>query len=140
MNDRADLAAAVAADGLHLGQQDIPIQLAREIVGSHCLIGRSTTNPEEMQKAIAEGADYIGVGPVYATPTKPGKKAAGLDYVQYAAENATVPWFAIGGIDLDNVSAVMQAGGRQVAIVRAIMQSDDPKGTTQALLSKLTQS
>ena len=140
MNDRADLAAAVGADGLHLGQQDMPIQLAREIVGSDCLIGRSTTNPEEMQKAIAEGADYIGVGPVYATPTKPGKKAAGLDYVQYAAENATVPWFAIGGIDLENVSAIMQAGGRQVAIVRAIMQADDPKAMTQSLLSKLTQS
>ena len=140
MNDRADLAAAVGADGLHLGQQDIPIQLAREIVGSHCLIGRSTTNPEEMQKAITEGADYIGVGPVYATPTKPGKEAAGLDYVQYAAENATIPWFAIGGIDLENVAAVMQAGARQVAIVRGIMQADDPQGMTQSLLSKLTQS
>jgi thiamine-phosphate diphosphorylase len=86
MNDRVDLALAVDADGVHLGQQDVPIALARQLLGPQRLIGRSTTNPDEMQRAIAEGADYIGVGPVYETPTKVGKAAAGLDYVQYVAK------------------------------------------------------
>ena len=104
INDRVDLALAVDADGVHLGQQDLPISIARQLLGSHYLIGRSTTNPDEMQQAIAEGADYVGVGPVYATPTKPGKAAAGLEYIRHAAAHANVPWFAIGGIDTNNLT------------------------------------
>jgi thiamine-phosphate pyrophosphorylase len=126
VNDRADIALAVGADGVHLGQQDLPISLARQILGTHCLIGRSTTNPQEMQQAIAEGADYIGVGPVYETPTKAGKAAAGLEYVRYAAANSPIPWFAIGGIDQENVQDVINAGAKQVAVVRAIMQAENP--------------
>ncbi|MGK7956768.1 MAG: thiamine phosphate synthase [Crocosphaera sp.] len=137
VNDRADIALEVNADGVHLGQQDIPIALARQILGPNKIIGRSTTNPQEMAKAIAEKADYIGVGPVYATPTKPDKKPAGLDYVKYAAENSPIPWFAIGGIDEHNVSKVIESGSTQVAVVRAIMEADDPKKTTQKLLKKL---
>lgn len=137
INDRADLALAVEADGVHLGQQDVPIALARQILGPHRLIGRSTTNPQEMEKAIAEGADYIGVGPVYETPTKAGKAAAGLEYVRYAAAKSPLPWFAIGGIDLDNVEDVMAAGAKQVAVVRAIMQAENPTLITQELRSKL---
>ena len=97
INDRVDLALAVDADGVHLGQQDIPIATARQLLSPQRLIGRSTTNPDEMQRAIQEGADYIGVGPVYETPTKVDKVAAGLDYVRYAAQHSPVPWFAIGG-------------------------------------------
>jgi thiamine-phosphate pyrophosphorylase len=138
MNDRVDLALAVDADGVHLGQQDIPIALARQLLGPQRLIGRSTTNPEEMQRAIAEGADYIGVGPVYETPTKVGKAAAGLDYVEYAAKNASIPWFAIGGIDPNNINDVLSAGAQRVAIVRAIMQADQPTLVTQYFLSQLT--
>ena len=126
VNDRADIAFAVGADGVHLGQQDIPISLARQILGHHCLIGRSTTNPQEMQQAIAEGADYIVVGPVYETPTKAGKAAAGLEYVRHAAANSPIPWFAIGGIDRENVKDVLNAGAKQVAVVRAIMQAENP--------------
>lgn len=126
VNDRIDLALAVEADGVHLGQTDLPIATARQILGSQRIIGRSTTNPDEMQRAIAEGADYIGVGPVYATPTKPGKVAAGLDYVRYAAEHATVPWYAIGGINTENLSEVLQAGAERVAIVRAIIDAENP--------------
>lgn len=137
VNDRVDLALAVDADGVHLGQQDLPIALARQLLGPHRLIGRSTTNPEEMQRAIAEGADYIGVGPVYETPTKEGKPAAGLDYVQYATKHATVPWFAIGGIDPSNINEVLAAGAQRVAIVRAIMQAEQPTLVTQYLLSQL---
>ncbi|MDJ0599579.1 MAG: thiamine phosphate synthase [Crocosphaera sp.] len=137
VNDRVDIALGVNADGAHLGQQDIPVALARRILGPKKIIGRSTTNPQEMAKAIAEKADYIGVGPVYATPTKPDKQPAGLDYVKYAAENSPIPWFAIGGIDENNVTEVMASGATQVAVVRAIMEADDPKKTTQKLLKKL---
>jgi thiamine-phosphate pyrophosphorylase len=137
INDRVDLALAVNADGIHLGQQDLPIAIARQILGPNRIIGRSTTNLQEMAKAIAEGADYIGVGPVYETPTKVGKAAAGLDYVGYAAENSTVPWFAIGGIDQTNLGDVLKAGAKQVAVVREIMQSPDPTKATQDLLAQL---
>jgi thiamine-phosphate pyrophosphorylase len=137
MNDRADLAVAVNADGVHLGQHDIPISLARQILGPQRIIGRSTTNPQEMQRAIAEGADYIGVGPVYETPTKAGKAAAGLEYVRYATQHASVPWFAIGGIDASHLEDVLAAGAKQVAVVRAIMQAEDPRLATQDLLSQL---
>lgn len=140
INDRVDLALAVGADGVHLGQQDMPIAIARQLLGSHRIIGRSTTNPDEMQQAIAEGADYIGVGPVYETPTKAGKPAAGLEYVRHAATNATVPWFAIGGIDADNLKDVVQAGARRVAVVRAIMQADQPQLMTQFFVSQLSSS
>ncbi|MDY6783999.1 MAG: thiamine phosphate synthase [Cyanobacteriota bacterium] len=138
MNDRIDLALAVNADGVHLGQQDVPIALARQLLGSQRIVGRSTTNGSEMEKAIAEGADYIGVGPVYSTPTKPDKAAAGLEYVRYAAEHSTVPWFAIGGIDPKNIHEVIAAGGDRVAVVRAIMEAEQPTLVTQYLLSQLT--
>ncbi|WOB44469.1 thiamine phosphate synthase [Thermoleptolyngbya oregonensis NK1-22] len=137
VNDRVDIALAVDADGVHLGQQDIPIALARQILGPSRIIGRSTTNPDEMQRALSEGADYIGVGPVYETPTKAGKAAAGLDYVRYAAAHSPIPWFAIGGIDAENLGDVIAAGATQVAVVRAIMQAQQPTQATQALLTKL---
>lgn len=137
VNDRVDLALAVDADGVHLGQQDLPIAVARDLLGSHRIIGRSTTNPEEMAKALAEGADYIGVGPVYATPTKPDKPAAGLEYVRYAAAHAPVPFYAIGGIDTHNVDEVLAAGATRTAVVRAIMKADNPERTTQHFLGRL---
>ncbi|MGV2827851.1 thiamine phosphate synthase [Myxosarcina sp. GI1(2024)] len=137
VNDRVDIALAVNADGVHLGQQDIPISFAREMLGWQKIIGRSTTNQQEMKAAIAEGADYIGVGPVYQTPTKPNKVAAGLDYVNYAASKCPIPWFAIGGVDLDNVSEILAAGGQRVAVVRAIMQAEEPGLVTRQFLSLL---
>jgi thiamine-phosphate pyrophosphorylase len=137
VNDRIDLALAVDADGVHLGQQDLPVAFAREILGNHKIIGRSTTNPDEMQSAIAEGADYIGVGPVYKTPTKAGKTPAGLKYVEYAANNCPIPWFAIGGVDLTNINDVTAAGGKRVAVVRAIMESEQPNVTVRQFLSCL---
>ncbi|NEQ50711.1 MAG: thiamine phosphate synthase [Leptolyngbya sp. SIO3F4] len=132
VNDRVDIAAAVGADGVHLGQHDLPMAAARQILGPLPIVGRSTTSPTEMQRAIDEGADYIGVGPVHATPTKPGKAAAGYEYVRYAVANAPMPWFAIGGIDLTNIAAVRDAGAPAVAIVRAIMQADNPTQDTQS--------
>ena len=114
--------------------------MARQLLGDMAIIGRSTTNPDEMERAIAEGADYIGVGPVYATPTKPDKAAAGLDYVRYAAAHATVPWFAIGGIDRGNLAQVQEAGAWRVAVVRAIMQAEQPTLATQQLAAQLRSS
>ncbi len=134
INDRIDIALAVNADGVHLGQTDCPIGLARQILGTGKIIGKSTTNPQEMAKAIADGADYIGVGPVYETPTKAGKKATGLEYVRYAEANATIPWFAIGGIDNNNIRDVVKAGARRIAVVRAIMEAENPIEETKNLL------
>jgi thiamine-phosphate pyrophosphorylase len=137
VNDRVDLALAVDADGVHLGQKDLPIATARQLLGPHRIIGRSTTNSDEMAQAVAEGADYIGVGPVYATPTKPDRAAAGLDYVRYAAAHASVPWYAIGGIDLNNLAAVTAAGAQRVAVVRAIVNAPDPAQVSQQLITQL---
>lgn len=137
VNDRVDLAIAVEADGVHLGQQDLPVALARQLLGSQRLIGRSTHSPDDLQRAIQEGVDYIGVGPVYETPTKEGRQAVGLDYVRYAAEHAPMPWFAIGGIDPDNLQTVISAQAERVAVVRAIMQADNPLLITQYFLAQL---
>lgn len=138
VNDRVDIAIAVNADGVHLGQQDLPISVAKQLLGPQRIVGRSTTNPEEMKRAIAEGADYIGVGPVYSTPTKPDKSAAGLEYVRHAVVNASVPWFAIGGINMNNFDDVLMAGAKRVAVVRALMQAEQPTLVTQYFLSQFT--
>ncbi len=137
VNDRIDLALAVDADGVHLGQHDLPYAFARRMLGPEKIIGRSTTNPDEFARALAEQPDYIGVGPVHETPTKAGKAAAGYDYVRYAAAHCAIPWFAIGGIDMDNVKAAIEAGATRVSVVRAIMAAKEPKLTTQYLLSQL---
>jgi len=137
VNDRVDVAVAVNADGVHLGQQDIPIALARQILGSNRIVGRSTTNPDEMRRALEGGADYIGVGPVYETPSKPGKAAAGLEYVSFAAQYSPIPWFAIGSITPNNLRDVMGAGAQRVAVVRSIMQAEQPTLVTQYFLSQL---
>lgn len=137
VNDRVDLAIATNADGVHLGQQDIPVALARQLLGSQRLIGRSTHCPDDLHRALQEGADYIGVGPVYETPTKEGRPAAGLEYVRYAAEHATVPWFAIGGIDTNNLQEVLSAGAARVAVVRALMHAENPTLITQYFLAQL---
>ncbi|NEQ31452.1 MAG: thiamine phosphate synthase [Leptolyngbya sp. SIO4C5] len=137
VNDRIDLALAAEADGVHLGQQDLSPAFARQLLGDQRIIGCSTTNLDEMERAIAAGADYIGVGPVYATPTKPNKPAAGLDYVRQAAAQATVPWFAIGGINADNLDEVLDAGAERVAVVRAIMAAEQPTLMTQYFVAQL---
>jgi thiamine-phosphate pyrophosphorylase len=138
INDRVDIAAAVDADGVHLGQTDLPIATAREILGRGKIIGRSTTNPEELDRALKEGADYVGVGPVYETPTKPGKAAAGHAYVSYAQEYCPIPWFAIGSINTDNIHEVLAAGAERIAVVRAIMHSEQPTLSTQYFVAQLS--
>jgi thiamine-phosphate pyrophosphorylase len=133
LNDRPDLVVAAGADGVHVGQDDIAVAQAREMVGPRRLVGLSTHTPAQVDASLASGADYIGVGPVHATPTKPGRPAAGLDLVSYAAAHATVPFFAIGGIAPDNVAAVMAAGARRIAVVRALTQAADPRAAAERL-------
>lgn len=134
INDRADLVRQAGADGVHLGQEDMPVARARELVGEERLIGLSTHTPEQIDAAGELGVDYIGVGPVYETPTKPGRPAVGLELVRYAAERAAVPFFAIGGIDASNVAAVRAAGASRVAVVRAITAAVDPLAAARQLV------
>ncbi len=137
MNDRVDLALATGADGVHLGQGDAPVAFARQVLGRDRLVGRSTTSPEELARAISEGVDYVGVGAVYATPTKPGKAPSGLEYVRHAAATFPGPWYAIGGVGLATLDPVLAAGAFGVAVVREIMNADDPEAIVRALQTRL---
>jgi thiamine-phosphate pyrophosphorylase len=137
VNDRIDLALAVGADGVHLGQGDLPTAVARRLLGPDRLIGCSTHCLEDLHRAVADGCDYIGVGPVNATPTKPGREPVGLAYVGQAAAACPLPFFAIGGIELANLAAVRRAGAERVAVVRAITQAEDPGAVAAALLAGL---
>jgi thiamine-phosphate pyrophosphorylase len=119
------VALALEADGVHLGQSDVPVWVARRILGN-AIVGRSTHAPAEIDAAPAESPDYIAVGPVHSTPTKPGRSAVGLELVRYAAAHARPPWFAIGGIDRVALPAVLEAGARRVAVVRAITEAASP--------------
>lgn len=132
VNDRVDVAIAAGADGVHLGQDDLPVAEARRQLGDEKLIGLSTHAPEEIA-AVTQEVDYIGVGPVHATPTKPGRPAVGLDLVRTAARVARVPFFAIGGLGLDEVPAVLAAGATRVCVLRAIVAVDDPPAAARAL-------
>ena len=133
LNDRPDLVAAAGADGVHVGQDDTPIADARAAVGADRLIGLSTHSPAQIEAAAALNIDYIGVGPVHATPTKPGRPAVGTELVAYAAGHARTPFFAIGGIDATNVAAVRAAGADRIAVVRALTGADDPEAAARAL-------
>jgi thiamine-phosphate pyrophosphorylase len=137
VNDRPDLALAADADGVHIGQDDLAVQRARAVVGPERLVGLSTHSPEQI--GAAAGVDYIGVGPVHATPTKPGRAAVGLELVGYAAANCAVPFFAIGGLNPSNIAAVRDAGARRVAVVRALTQARDPESAARALRATLTE-
>lgn len=136
VNDAPELAMACGADGVHIGQDDVSIEQARSVVGDELLIGVSTHSPAQVD-AVA-GADYFAVGPVYATPTKPDYEPVGLELVRYAAQHATVPFFAIGGIDAANVVEVAAAGAQRVAVVRAIRDADDPGVVARSLAAALT--
>ena len=137
LNDRPDLVAATRADGVHVGQDDTPVAAARAIVGTQRLVGLSTHSPAQVDAAAPAGVDYIGVGPVHETPTKPGAAAVGLELVRHAASCATTPFFAIGGIDAGNLTTVCAAGARGVAVVRALTQIADPEPAARALRAEL---
>ena len=133
LNDRPDLVAATGADGVHVGQDDASVAEARELVGPDRLVGLSTHSPAQVDAAAGLPLDYIGVGPVHATPTKPGRSAVGLELVRYAAGHAGVPFFAIGGIAPANVDAVSAAGAERIAVVRALTEAADPASVARRL-------
>jgi thiamine-phosphate pyrophosphorylase len=135
INDRPDLVVAAGADGVHIGQDDMPVANAREIIGPERIVGLSTHTPGQID--AAGGVDYIGVGPVNATPTKPGRPAVGLELVGYAAHHARVPFFAIGGIDATNVAGVRAAGAERVAVVRALVQAENPGEVARELRAEV---
>jgi thiamine-phosphate pyrophosphorylase len=138
VNDRADIAVAAGADVLHLGQDDLPLAIARDILGAGPLIGRSTHDLAQVTTAVAEAVDYFCVGPCWPTPTKPGRPAPGLDLVRAAAELGTdKPWFAIGGIDEQRLPEVLAAGARRIVVVRAITGAEDPRAAAQKLKARL---
>jgi thiamine-phosphate pyrophosphorylase len=131
VNDDPLFASEVEADGVHLGQDDVSVATARAVIGQERLVGLSTHS--EAQIGQAAGVDYIGVGPVWATPTKPGYPPVGLDLVRYAAAHARVPFFAIGGINPANAASVFAAGARRIAVVRAIGEAAEPLAAASAL-------
>ena len=131
VNDRPDLAALVEADFVHVGQDDLPVSAARRLIGG---VGQSTHSRAEIDSSAA---DYIGVGPVYATPTKAGRAAVGLALVRHAAQHSARPWFAIGGIGPETVDEVVEAGATRIAVVRAIADAPDPERAARALRARL---
>ena len=139
INDRVDIAAILEADGVHLGQNDLDVKSAREILGENCIVGVSTHETSQALKAVGDGADYIGVGPVFATPTKENVIPVGLEYVKWVSENIKIPAFAIGGIDTNNVDKVLNAGLTKVCAVRAIINADSPQNAAENFLNKFNQ-
>ena len=136
VNDRPDVAIALGADAVHVGQNDLPADVVRRLVGPDVLIGLSTHDAGQLE-AASPVADYLSVGPVHATPTKPGRPATGLGFVRAAASAAARPWFAIGGIDSATISDVVRAGAQRVCVVRAVTNADDPACVVAELRSRL---
>jgi thiamine-phosphate pyrophosphorylase len=139
LNDRPDLVDRCRADGVHVGQGDMPPAEARKVLPPDRLVGFSTHSPPQLDAALAAAeADELSVGPVWETPTKEGRAGTGLDYVRYAAARAgDLPWFAIGGIDLGNVRDVIEAGASRIVVVRAIRDAPDPRAAAEALCAAL---
>ncbi|HYJ04929.1 MAG TPA: thiamine phosphate synthase [Chthoniobacterales bacterium] len=125
INDHPEVARVISAEGAHLGQDDMPIAEAREVAGADCMVGKSTHSVDQAIRAFYEGADYIGFGPIFATPTKPDYPAVGLDEIQKVHDAVRIPIFCIGGIKLDNLPRVLAAGARRVVIVSGLLQAHD---------------
>jgi thiamine-phosphate pyrophosphorylase len=140
VNDHPEIAHAVGAAGVHLGQDDLPIQAAREIMGAGTLVGKSTHSVEPALAAVAEGADYIGLGPVFSTPTKPDYASIGLTIIPKVLEAVRVPVVCIGGIDQERLADVLHAGARCIAVVRAVCAASDPEAATRTLKQAITRS
>ncbi len=133
VNDRPSVALEAGADGVHVGQDDMPVAEVREMVGPDMLIGLSTHTALQIDAEDASLADYIGVGPVHETPTKPGRPAVGLALIRYAAGHSPVPFFAIGGLDVRNLGEAIGAGARRAVVLRAIAAAEDPQRAARAL-------
>jgi len=139
VNDRPDVALAVGADGVHVGQNDLPAEFVRELLGADSIVGLSCHSTEQLN-AASDAADYVTAGPVHATPTKPGRPGTGLDAVRHAAATIERPWFAIGGIDPETLPAAVEAGASRIVVVRAVTEAEDPAAAVHALLAELPES
>ncbi|MEY2518585.1 MAG: thiamine-phosphate pyrophosphorylase [Verrucomicrobiota bacterium] len=142
INDHPETARIVAAEGVHLGQDDMPIAEARKITGTNCVVGKSTHSLDQAIRAFYEGADYIGFGPIFTTPTKPDYPPVGLSEIQKVHDAVRIPIFCIGGIKLDNLPEVIEAGARRVVIVSGLLQATDIAAygrTAKALLNRKSQ-
>jgi thiamine-phosphate pyrophosphorylase len=139
INDRADVAYAVRPDVLHLGQDDLPVEVARELLGDDVIIGRSTHAASEVESAaVQDGVDYFCVGPTWPTPTKPGRPAPGTRLLEHAAGLGTSrPWFAIGGVSSDRLEVVLAAGATRVVVVRELTEAADPQAVAASLARRL---
>lgn len=126
INDHPEVARVVSAEGVHLGQDDMPIAEARQIAGANCMVGKSTHSVDQAIHAFDEGADYIGFGPIFATPTKPDYPPVGLNEIQKVHDAVRIPIFCIGGIKLDNLPEVIEAGAQRVVIVSGLLQAPNP--------------
>ena len=140
INDRVDIALAVEADGVHLGHEDVPVSIARSLMGPNRLIGRSTHSVDQALEAEHEGADYVAVGPIYPTPTKPEYGRVGLELIRQVKARVNRPMVCIGGIDHGTLPEVLQAGAECVAVVRAVCAADDPAEAARTLKRLLLQS
>ncbi len=139
INDRIQVARDSGAEGVHLGQEDGSLEGARTILGSQAIIGRSTHSRSQALEAQTQGFDYIGIGPVFQTPTKPDTPPVGLKLVRFAAKNIHIPFVAIGGIDVGNIREVRRAGAKAVAVVRAVVADENPRRAAKKLADCLTE-
>jgi len=137
VNDRVDIAAEADADGVHVGQKDLSVDQARQILGSARIIGRSSSSLDQAIRAQDEGADYVGIGPIFDTPSKEIDKPIGLDVVPKANQMLGIPFFLIGGITEENLSRVIEAGGRRIAVISAVVSSDHVTSAAASLLRRL---
>jgi thiamine-phosphate pyrophosphorylase len=126
VNDNVDIAIAVGADGVHIGQEDLPVEIVRTLVGDEMIIGVSTHSPNQALEAACKGADYIGVGPIYPTKTKADVcRAVGIEYLDYVVKNISIPYVAIGGIKIHNIQEILKHGGKCIAMVTEIVSAPD---------------
>jgi thiamine-phosphate pyrophosphorylase len=137
VNDRPWVAQKAGADGVHVGQDDMPVAQVRELVGPEMLVGLSTHSPRQVDAVDPHLVDYIGVGPIHQTPTKPGRPAVGVELIRYAAAHSPVPFFAIGGLDAGNLAQALDAGARRVCVLRAIAAAEDPQRAARELREAL---
>jgi thiamine-phosphate pyrophosphorylase len=137
LNDRADIARLVEADGVHLGQDDLPVKEARRVLGPGGLIGVSTHTIEQVRQAVLDGASYVGVGPTFPSGTKAFGQLAGLEFVRQAAAETSLPAFIIGGVNLNTIGQAVAAGARRVAVSQAIARTSDPRSVAMQLLYAL---
>lgn len=139
LNDRPDLALEAGADGVHVGQDDAPATLARRLMGPSAIVGLSTHAPAELEAASAEPVDYVSVGPVSPTPTKPGRPGTGLGYLTHAAQASSRPWFVTGGVSPETLVAMAGAGARRFVAVRYLTEATDPRAAARALREAIDQ-